>query len=82
MKNLEIEKLMLKTERDIGRRLCFALVIGTICVSSLLWAILCDETLKFGMQLFLMFWILLIVYFLEIVHIAMIVKTYYRPRKK
>jgi hypothetical protein len=28
------------------------------------------------------FWILLIVYFLEIVHIAMIVKTYYRPRKK
>lgn len=27
------------------------------------------------------FWILLIVYFLEIVHIAIIVKTYYRPRK-
>lgn len=28
------------------------------------------------------FWILLIVYFLEIVHVAIIVKTYYRPRKK
>lgn len=28
------------------------------------------------------FWILLIVYFLEIVHVAIIVKTYYRSRKK
>lgn len=28
------------------------------------------------------FWILLIVYIIEIVHIAIIVKTYYRPRKK
>lgn len=30
----------------------------------------------------LSFWLLLVAYFLEIVHIAMIVKTYYRPRKK
>lgn len=36
----------------------------------------------FAVCYILSFWILLIAYFLEIVHVAIIVKTYYRPRKK